>query len=177
VAFEAMGVSTVGVLATNTSDMAKSFTVKATYKAGSDIVATAVGAVNGILPGQRRAVTLISDTSPIPQHDAVSVQVDTMVGEGADIPGVAAEEKLKFGKPAVKSQSGLTSVNVEVTNAGSDEVSLTVGAAFLKGDKLIGIGTGAVNNLGAGQTKTATLLVQGSAKGYDKVLVYPDTVL
>lgn len=155
----------------------KSFTVKATFKNGDTIAATAAGAVNDLAPGQTRAVTLVSTQSIPERYDSVRVDVDTMVREANSTPGAAAAAMIAFGAPAVRSDGSLTTVDVEVTNRDSTAHSFTVQAAFLKGDQLLSVASGAVNDLAAGQTKTATLISVGSVTGYDKVLLAVDTLV
>jgi hypothetical protein len=170
VVFRLGGFATVGVLATNTTDQAASFTVKATFKNGDKIAATAVGAVNALAPGQKRAVTLVTG-DPIPEsYDSAKVDVDTMLGS-INANQAAAAPKITFGAPKVTKNGPITTVAVEATNSDSAPHSFTVSAAFLQGEELVGIGTGAINDLGAGQTKTATLIVQGSGDGDPAVAV------
>lgn len=176
VTFSAGGLNTVGVLATNTTDQVKSFTVKATYKTGEQIAATAVGAVNDLAPGQTRAVSLVSQEAIPANTDSVRVDVDTMIREAASTSGAEVAQKLQFGPPNVKATSGLSTVDVEVTNNDVAAHSLTVQATFTQGGKLVGIGSGAVNDLAPGQTKTATLIVQGQAEGAE-VQIAADTIV
>lgn len=176
VTFSAGGLNTVGVLATNTTDQVKSFTVKATYKTGEQIAATASGAVNDLLPGQSRAVTLLSQEAIPANADSVRIDVDTMIREAASTPGAETAKKLQFGPPNVKAASGLSTVDVEVTNNDAAAHSLTVQAAFTQGGKLVGVASGAVNDLAPGQTKTATLIVQGQTEGAE-VQIAADTIV
>ena len=177
VLFTVAGFTTVGVLATNTTDQVKSFTVKATFKTGDKIAATANGAVNDIRPGQTRAVSMVS-TSPIPTtYDSVRVDVDTMIREAKTTPGADAAAKIKFGEPAVKTNAGFTTIDLEATNGDTAVHSFTVQIAFLKGDELVGLANGAVNDLEAGQTKTATLAAVGAIPAYDKMIVNVDTLV
>jgi hypothetical protein len=84
----------VAVLVTNTSDQVKSFTVKATYKQGDTILATASGAVNDIQPNQKRAATL-AGVQPIPtSFESVRVDVDTMVQDAKTSPKAEAISKM-----------------------------------------------------------------------------------
>ncbi len=176
VSFAVSGLNIIGVPVTNTTDQVKSFTVKATYKVGEQIAATASGAVNDLLPGQTRAVSLLSQDAIPATFDSVRVDVDTMIVESTTTPGSEVAAKLAFGQPAVKTNAGLSTVDVEVTNNDTVNHSFTVQAMFLQGDKLVGIATGAVNDLAPGQTKTATLLTQGTTEGAD-VKVAVDTLV
>jgi hypothetical protein len=169
--------NTVAVPATNTSQQVKTFTAQATYKNGDQILATAIGTVNDLLPGQMRVVTLLSQ-QPIPaQAESVRIDVDTMVRESATSPGAEAAAKITFGLPVIETTGGLTTIAVEATNDDTAEHTFIVQAAFMKGDEVIGLAAGAVNELAAGQTKTASLLAQGATTGHDDVLIAVDTVV
>lgn len=176
VPFSAGGLTTIGLLVTNTTDQVKSFTVKATYKTGDAIAATAVGAVNDLRAGQTRAVTLLSQDKIPDTFDSVRVDVDTMIIEAQTTPNAEVATKLQFGQPNIRSTAGFSTADVEVTNTDSKAHSLTVQAIFTKDGKLVGIGTGAVNDLAAGQTKTASLIIQGQVEGAD-VDIVPDTIV
>ncbi len=155
------GLATVGVLVTNTSDQVMSFTVKATYKSGDTIVATASGAVNDLMAGQVRAAMLLSMT-PIPSaYDGVRVDVDTLVVRQPRTAGADAAAQITFGRPFIRSLGGLSTVEIEVTNSDSAAHSFTVQLAALSSGQIVGVASGAVNDLGAGQTKTASLLASG----------------
>ena len=161
---------------TNTGTNVRSFTVKATWKTGDQIVATASGAVNDLLPGQTRAANLLSP-EPIPETaDSFMVEVDTSIVDAPSTEGSVVAEKITFGPPQVTSRGGLTQVAVEVTNNDDKPQSMIVQAMFLNGDTLTAVGSGAVIDIGAGQTKTASLLVQGNTEG-SKVHLAVDTVV
>jgi hypothetical protein len=170
------GVNTVLVPVTNTTDQVKSFTVKATFKNGSSVAATASGAVNDLLPQQKRVVALISTDAIPATYDSVRVDVDTMVREAKTTKGADAAHNISFGEPAIKG-GAMPSVEVEVTNGDSATHSFTVQGAFYDGDDVVGLATGAVNDLAPGQTKTATLLVQGSTKSSDQPALAIDTLV
>lgn len=163
--FDNGGFQTASLLVTNTTDQVKSFTVKATYKSGDNILATASGAVNDILPGQTRAASLLSQDTLPAQFDTVRIDVDTMIVESSTTRGSTAASKLVFGTPAISGTGNFITLNVEVTNNDSDAHSFTVQTLALLDGKLVGVATGAVNDLAPGQTKTATLLAQGQFKG------------
>ncbi|MCC6177195.1 MAG: hypothetical protein IT305_17960 [Chloroflexi bacterium] len=72
----------------------------------------------------------------------------------------------------------LPMLDAEVTNQDSSMHSFTVQATFLKGGQLVAVMSGAVNDLAAGQTKTASLMGQGSSIAeYDEILVAVDTLV
>lgn len=165
VSLETGASATVGLLVTNTSDQVKTFTLEATYKLGDNIVATAVGSVNDLAAGQTRAVVLTSQDAIPSQFDAVRVDVDTMLVESQSTPGAEVASKIAFGIPLVRDEGNFTTVDVEVTNNDSVAHAFTVQSIFTQGGRLTAIGTGSVNEIAPGQTKTATLIVQGVTEG------------
>jgi hypothetical protein len=166
---------TVGLLAQNTSDLVKTYTVKATYKSGETITATATGVVNDHLAGQTRTVTLLLDTAPGPD-DVVTVDVDTMISEDETTPNAEIAKLVVFGPPSFNDGS-LPTIAVEVTNNSDALISLLVSAGVLRDEILVGIGSGAVNDLAPGDTKTATLLMDGEGTAEDEVILSVDSVL
>jgi hypothetical protein len=56
-------------------------------------------------------------------------------------------------------------VDIEVTNTDSATHSAFLSMDFYDSDSLVGVASGAVNDLEPGQTKTATLIVRGKATG------------
>lgn len=163
------------VMATNTTDRVKSFGVKATYKDGIQIVATEVGAVNDLMPGQSRAV-LLTGTDQIPASaTSIRIDVDTIVADAPTTPRAEIARKITFGPPTVMTGQD-PRVEVETTNGDVAAHSLSVQGAFLRGDQLVGLGMGAVNDLAPGQVKTAGLLVMGDVAGYDRLLLAVDLV-
>jgi hypothetical protein len=170
------GLNTVLVPVTNTTDQVKSFTVKATFKNGSSVAATASGAVNDLLPQQKRVVALVSTDAIPATYDSVRVDVDTMVREAKTTTGADAARNISFGEPVVKG-GAMPTVDVEVTNGDSATHSFMVQGAFYDGDDVVGLATGAVNDLAPGQTKTASLLVQGSTKSSDQPAMAIDTLV
>lgn len=174
VLFNEGGFSTIAVLVTNNSALVKSFTAKATYKNGEQIVAVAVGAVNDLLPGQTRAVMLATQDKIPVQYNAARVEVDTMIIEQQSTPGSDAATKLEFGQPSI-SNNGLAMINVEVTNRDATPHSFTVQAIIIHDNKLVGYAVGAMNDLGSGQTKTASLIAQGETNG--SITIAAETVV
>lgn len=165
VVFGSGGVENIGVLATNTTGLVKSFTVKATYKTGAQIVATASGAVNDLLPGQTRAVTLLSQGSIPVSFDNVRVDVDTLIVDATSTVGSTVVPKIVFGSHQINTNGGFTTIDAEVINNDVAAHSFSVQATFVQNGVLVGTASGAVNDLAPGQTKTATLLMQGTTEG------------
>ena len=108
--------------------------------------------------------------------DPPTAAVDTMVGESETTPAADAAMKITFGKPVISSGS-LPTIKVEVTNGDVAVHSFTVNAGIFRSTKLIGMGTGAVNDLGAGKTKTVTMLISGAGKQGDKIDLFVGTLV
>lgn len=176
ITFGSMGIQTAAVLVTNTTNQVKSFLVKATYKNGETIVATAIGAVNDLLPGQTRSASILSQDTIPDKFDSVRLDVDTMVNESDTTPGSIAASKLSFGKPAISGSGSFVTINVEVTNNDTAPHSLMVQAIALIDGNLVGVAIGAVNDIAPGQTKTASLLSQGKIEG-TQIQVAAETVV
>ncbi len=166
----------IAVLATNNTNLVKTFTVKATYKTGNQITATATGAVNDLLPKSTRVVSLIS-TDKIPAtYDSVRVDVDTLIVEAPSTSGAEVAKKQTFGQPTVKTLAGSPAVDIEVTNTDTKPHSYLVQVAFLNGGKIVGVSSGAVNDIASGQTKTVSLIGTGTTAGATSVPAI-DTVI
>ena len=156
---------TIYVPVTNPGRTVKTFTIKATYKQSGRIAATAPGPVADLQPGQTRAVPLVS-ADPLPeQGDTIRVEVDRMIADQASTPGAEIAKKITFGPPKLSSPEGFPQVDVAVTNGDTRPHSLVVQAMFMKGDTLIGVATGDVDDLAPGQTQMAALSVQGTTQG------------
>jgi hypothetical protein len=156
---------TIYVPVTNAGGTVKSFTIKATYKNNGQEAATAPGPVADLLPGQTRAIALVSaDTLP-EQGDTIKIEVDRMIADQASTPGAEIAKKISFGPPKLSSPEGFPQVDVAVTNGDNKPHSLVVQAMFMQGGILIGVATGDVDDLQPGQTQTAALSVQGATQG------------
>jgi len=94
-----------------------------------------------------------------------------MVREAPTTPGATAAAKLTFGKPTVTTRGSSSTVEVEVTNSDTTAHSATIGAGFYDDQTLLGVGSGALNDIAPGQTKTVTLIVQGKASGVPELTV------
>jgi hypothetical protein len=159
------GMGTIYVPVTNAGGTVKSFTIKATYKNNGQEAATAPGPVADLLPGQTRAIALVSaDTLP-EQGDTIKIEVDRMIADQASTPGAEIAKKISFGPPKLSSPEGFPQVDVAVTNGDNKPHSLVVQAMFMQGGILIGVATGDVDDLQPGQTQTAALSVQGATQG------------
>lgn len=177
VVFRTPVLTTVGVLATNTTNQVKTFTVKATFKNGDTIAATAAGAVTDLRPGEMRVASLVSPAAIPESFDSVRVDVDTMVRDTASTTTADAAAKFTFGPPAFQAAGGLTTINIEATNQDAAAHTLTVQVAFLKGGNLVAVTAGAITDIAPGQTKTTAFLVNGPLPEYDTFQVAVDTVV
>lgn len=161
----------IAVPVTNLSDLVKSFTVRAVYQTGGRTVATATGTVDDLPPGQLRAVFLVAD-APIPTtYDSARIEVATMVREEKSTPAADTAAKITFGTPVVKAVGATTTIDVDVTNTDTVAHTFSLQAIYVAGVDLIGVATGGVNDLAAGQTRSATLLLQGSAAGDPRLVI------
>jgi hypothetical protein len=161
---------TVFVPVTNHGPDARGFTVTATWKTGERAAATAMGTVRDLLPGQMKAVALTT-TQAIPDTAMFEVAVDGSSGDTGSTSRAEAAKKITFGEPDVTPPG----VAVAVTNGDDKLHSFTVQALFTTGGQLIGVGTGRVDDLGAGATTMAQLRVQGATEGTE-VAVVVDTI-
>jgi hypothetical protein len=76
-------------------------------------------------------------------------------------------DRLRFGKPTVKTGMGMTRVIVQAQNITDRDTSCIVMATFLKGATIMGTAKGALNRVHAGGTRTTELLTIDGVKGYD----------
>jgi hypothetical protein len=156
----------------NTTDQVKTFTVKATYLNGQTIVATGVGAVNNFLPHTKRGATLLLDGDPSTASSS-TVAVDTLISSDDSTAESDAAQKFTFGPPTI----GTIGLEVQVTNGDSATHTLTVGCSALRNGVLAAVGSGAINDIAAGQTKTVTILMSGEPKASDEFLLYVETMV
>jgi hypothetical protein len=163
-----------GVDIHNPTTHVKTFTLKASWRKGDAVIATAVAAVNDLRPDESRAVLLIIDgtTKGATQTDLV---VEKMLIDAPSTRGSEIATKLEVGKP-LPSLGALPTIKVAVTNHGDVPHSLSLAAGIYRGGKLVGMASGAVNDVAAGSVKSADLLVTGSLKKGDTVHVWVDTI-
>lgn len=132
----ASGIGMIAVPVTNDGETVKTFTAKATYKTGDEIAGTAIGTVNDLLPGQTRAVTMISQETIPTTFDSVRVDVDTMISDRESTPGSEAAQQITFGSPKMTTTGGIGMADVEVTNNDDATHTFTVQAAIMQDGKL-----------------------------------------
>ena len=165
------------LLLQNNTNLVKSYSVKATYKNGDTITATATGFVSDHLPGTIRTATLYFSGESPAADDVVSVQIDTMLTEDASTPNGDIAKQVTFGPPTINIDEFFSSIDVEVTNGSDVAASIGVTAAILRDGVLVGTGTGFASDAAAGQTKTVSLFVTGELEETDDLLLSVDTVV
>ncbi len=163
-----------GVPVTNTTDQVRSFTVRATFKAGDKTVATAIGTVYDLLPQSSRVAILSIEGSTEGETSAIA-SVDAVITVAATTDGSRTALAQKFGSPSVSSD-GTPAIKVSITNASGASWSLVIGAAVWRANALVGIASGTVSALGPGQSKTISLPLSGSSSG-DRITVWVDRVV
>ena len=129
-------------------------------------------AVNDFLPGTRRAATLLLD-GETEGATSVTTDIDTLILEEDETAGSRVASQVTFGAPTLNA----IGLDVRVTNGDDAAHTMTVGTAVLRSGTLVGIGVGALNDIAAGQTKTASLLVTGEADDADEYVFYVDTIV
>lgn len=166
----------IAVPVTNTTSNVLSFTVEATFQTGTAITGTAEGAVNDLLPGQERVAMLVTGSTVPASYDTLTPQVDTLVENSPTTTSATAAGNITLGSPSVLG-GAFPTVALSATNGDSAPHTFSVQTAFLQGGTVVGVAEGAVNDLAAGQTKTATLLLTGTSAGADTVLSAVDTLV
>lgn len=167
--------SAVFVPVMNPGPNVKSLTVKATWKSGDQVMATASGSANDVPPGGTKVVGL-APNGPLPGGAGdPEIEVAAIVEDAPTTSHYEVAKQITFGPSKVTIAGTIKQVDVEVTNTGESPHTLTIQAVFMQGNDLAGIGTGAVNDIAPGQTKAVTLVVQGEATGDPQLLV--DTVM
>ncbi len=165
----------VALLTQNVSDLVKSYSLKGTFKNGDTITATAVGFVSDHLPGTIRTPALYIDGTP-GASDTLTVAIDSMLTEDPSTPGGDVAQQVTFGPPTINA-GDFPSIDVEVTNGSQSTVSLSVSAGVMRDGVLVGVGSGFVSDMSAGQTKTASLYVTGDLADTDQLILTVENVL
>lgn len=157
----------------NNDTKAHSFTVKVTfYDDAGKIIGTASGAVNDLNGGETKLFSAIG-TDDISSATSQKVQVDTTVSTKDNTPLV-----ITFSEPLVRSDGGITMIDVDTTNNDTSTHSFTVLIGFYdESNTLIGAATGAMNDLGAGETKTLSAMANGDLSNAASTKIYVDAMV
>lgn len=148
------GITSVYGEVKNNDTKAHSFTLKASFYDGDGkLLGTASGAVNDLNGGDTKVFTAIAteDFSNAASH---KVQVDTVISSESNkaIP-------VTFSNIITKTEFGITTVEGEVKNNDTKPHSFTIAVGFYdSNNKLLGVASGAINDLAAGDTKTFTAI-------------------
>jgi hypothetical protein len=163
------------MLVENVDTTVKSYTVKATYKNGTKITATGTGLVSDHFGGSIRTASLYLDAAPGPT-DTVTVAVDAMFDEQPSTENADIAQQVTFGPPTIMT-GDFPTIDVEVTNGSDTPVSMTVEAGVVRDGVLVGVGSGLLTDMEAGETQTATMYVTGSIEETDLLLFSVDSVV
>lgn len=168
-----MGMTMVYGDVKNNDTKAHTFTVKVTfYDNAGKIVGTASGAVNDLNGGETKLFAAIG-TDDISSAESHKVQVDTMISTEDNSPSVIA-----FSEPLIRAEGGVTMVDVDTTNNDTSTHSFTVLIGFYdENNKLIGAATGAMNDLGAGETKTLSAMANGDFSNAASNKIFVDAMV
>jgi len=120
--------------------------------------------------------------NPVVQADAVPPRTEaapaSVVAQPVAAAPVALSDRvspLRFGKPTVKTDMGMTTVMVQATNATDRGVSCMVTATFLRGDTILATANGVLQQCAPGATKTVELMSTDGPKGFDTVRLEAST--
>lgn len=168
-----MGITMVYGEAKNNDSKAHSFTLKVSFYDNNDnLIGTATGAVNDLNGGETKIFGAVG-TDDVADAASYKVQVDTMVETKEN-----QADLISFSKALVRSDLGITTVDVEATNNDTKTHSFTVSIGFYDDDnKLIGVATGAMNDLGAKETKTLSAIATGDLSTAASNKVFVDTMV
>lgn len=168
------GTTTVNGEAKSNDGQKHSFTIKVSfYDKTKKLLGTAMGTINELQPTDTKIFTAMA-TEDFTKSASYKVEVDTMVQSSA--PDKASV--ITFSNLVSKGQSGTTTVDGEVKNVDTKEHSFTLVIGFYDKDgKLIGTAVGAMNNLGAGATKTYTAMSVGDFSKASKTKIQVDTLV
>jgi hypothetical protein len=166
----------VALLVQNSTNLVKTYSLKATFKSGETTTATATGFVSEQGPGTTRIPAMLIDGTP-GASDTLTVAVDEMLFEDPSSTSNDIAKLVTFGSPTIVLDDILPKVHVDVTNGSSTGASISVTAGVIRGGKLVGVATGYANDLAAGDTQTAELIVYGDIQATDQLLVTVDSVV
>ena len=144
------GMTSVNGEVKNEDTKAHSFTLKVSfYDADQKLLGTAIGAVNDLNGGETKLFAAIASEDYTAAAN-YKVEVDTMTSTKENQAAV-----IEFSNLTAKKVASMTSIDGEAknTDTAAHSFMLSIGAYDSEG-KLIGVATGAVNDLAAGDTKT-----------------------
>ena len=148
------GMTNVNGEVKNDDTKAHSFTLKVSfYDADQKLLGTAVGAVNDLNGGETKLFAAIASKDYTEAAD-YKVEVDTMTSTKENQAAV-----IEFSNLTAKKVASMTTIEGEAKKIDTAAHSFMVSiGAYDSAGKLIGVSTGAVNDLAAGETKTFTTI-------------------
>lgn len=144
------GMTNVNGEVKNDDTKAYSFTLKVSfYDADQKLLGTAIGAVNDLNGGEMKLFAAIA-SEDYTAAKSYKVQVDTITSTKENQAAV-----IEFSNLTAKKVASMTSIDGEAknTDTAAHSLMISIGAYDSEG-KLIGVATGAVKDLAAGDTKT-----------------------
>ncbi|HEX8940703.1 MAG TPA: hypothetical protein VF763_11140 [Candidatus Limnocylindrales bacterium] len=156
----------VGLLVRNVGDKVISIATKGTFTApDGHQTATTSGAVYDLQPGEQRVEIMPVDGDPGP-NASLTLQPASVVTEEQVPASVLTARQISFGIPSVQ-PGNVFQLVVPVTNHDSVSHSLNLVSPIIRDGQLVGIASGEIDDVGAGQTSPASLSVIGSADPKD----------
>jgi hypothetical protein len=152
----------LAVLAENPSDQLLTFAVAITYRTDGDETRTVMGDMRDLLPGQRRAVTILSDQYVAGGgFHAARATVDHVIYAGPVHPLAARAARIELGEPVSTWAGALPRWELNVTNTDDAEHALTLQYALLDHGQLTGVALGTIESIAPGETQRTLLLIVG----------------
>ena len=168
-----LGMTTVYGEVNNTDTKAHSFTLKVSfYDKDKKLLGTAAGAVNDLNGGSSKIFSAMG-TEDYSKADSYKVQVDTVVSssENKNIP-------IEFTNVVLKDDLGMLTVEGEAKNNDTSTHSFTLAVGLYDANnKLLGVASGAVNDIVAGETMTFSAMSADNVNGVKSYKVQVDTLV
>ena len=168
-----LGITTVYGEVNNTDTKAHSFTVKVSfYDKDKKLLGTASGAVNSLNGGSSKIFSALG-TKDFSSADNFKVQVDTLVSstENKNIP-------IEFTNIVLNDNLGMLTIDGEAKNNDASEHSFTLSVGLYdSNNKLLGVATGAVNDIGAGETMTFSAISTENPENIKTYKAFVDTIV
>ena len=129
-----------------------------------------IGVFIAIIIGLGGNLPILSSDAPLTSPSSFQTILSTNLSE--------TEAKIKFDKVVYRTQMGITTITGETINHDTKDHSYLFIVTFYDKDKnIIGTGTGIVNNIGAGQTKTFEAISQDDIENAVNYKIDIDTLL
>ena len=168
-----LGLTIVYGEATNNTIAPQTFTVKVLfYDKENKLMGTAVGLVNDINPGETKTFAAMA-TADFSGAAGNKVEAEAM----AQSAGIK-NNVITFAQPTINNSFGMATMDVDVKNTDTKAHSFTVFVSFYDANKkLIGVASGALNDLGAGVTKNLTAISTDDISKYKTFRIQINTMI